>query len=143
MTKIQLEPHLFRELVNDLTKTANKYHDQQMLREMISETVSKYIESDIKSPQVVENYYELWIEGIEISDRVRSSEKMIFTKNHSAKFLSLIKGKDFNDAVKNYVDSLPNLIERTYWHFIEHSNIWCYYTQRAFNNEFDARRSHG
>lgn len=43
----KLQPHLYRELVNELRDVARLYHDKGQLREKISSTIGKYIKPEV------------------------------------------------------------------------------------------------
>lgn len=43
--KPELKPHLYRELVNELTEVARKYSNTQQLRAQVARVVGKYLEA--------------------------------------------------------------------------------------------------
>lgn len=73
--------------------------------------------------------FTLWTEGYAATGQ-----------SSDATYHGQIQGVDFNDAVKNYVATLPES-SRSYWNF--RNDKWDYWACRAFDNESDARRSFG
>ena len=75
--------------------------------------------------------FDLWVEGYQNYEGSRH-----------AMYLGKVHGTSFNEAVKNYVDSLSTA-SRTFWSFDPDRNVWVHWGCNAHDNESDARLPHG
>lgn len=89
--------------------------------------LSKVFGSLTPNPNV--KTFELWLEGE--PSKMQRAEK-----------IAVIKGENFNEAVKNYLDQLMHP-QVSMWHFDHMASQWRFYSRKVFDNEKDARVKFG
>lgn len=76
--------------------------------------------------------FELWVEGTDLWGH----------QCVKARKVDVIDGIDFNQAVDNYVATLPTR-QAVCWEYDELDHVWKWTGRRAFDNEKDARHIYG